>query len=194
MAVTSPSDQDRDLSDRLRELERMLEVVDSTVDGEDEALLHRLEEATADLHALLGGSIAAARNDSAHADLDAAVEHVLRTFVPAQSTPLVVRQHLCGRNLPVACSRDELLHAIRRALDLCARGAAPGATLDVATSEDGDGAMLTVACDEPGEDLAVRSVTLRDFAKAFRGRCSIANDARGAVRLSLAFPLALELG
>lgn len=190
--MTGSHDPDRDLNDRLRDLERLLEAVDGAADGDDERLLRGLEDATADLHALLGSSLASAAREPARADLDQVVEHVLRTFVAEQPMPLVVRQFLCGRPLPVACSRDELLHAVRRALDLCVRGAAPGSTLDVATREADDDAVLVVGCDDVGPSLQERAVTLHEFAKGLHGRCTIATDQRGAVRLLLSFPLALE--
>lgn len=190
--MTGSQDPDRDLNERLRDLERLLGSVDGDDDADDERLLPGLEAATADLHALLGSSLADAAREPVRADLEAAVEHVLRTFVAEQPMPIVVRQFLSGRSLPVACSRDELLHAVRRALDLCVRGAAPGSTLDVATREGCDDAVLMVACDDVSPALRERAVTLHEFAKGFHGRCTIATDQRGAVRLLLSFPLALE--
>lgn len=189
--MTGPADRDRELDDRLRDLDRMLDAV-VRCDDDDESLLAQLEEATSGLQALLAGSIASASTPVGPGDLEATVGHVLRDFVPELGIPIVVRQHLCGRPLPVNCSAQELHHAVHRALVLCTSGAAKGATLDVATREDGDHAVLLVACDDPGTSLPERSVTLRAFAAGFDGRCSIRSDERGGVHLSLSFPLSLE--
>lgn len=126
------------------------------------------------------------------ADLDDAVDKAAKALVHEGRAPLAVRQSLCGGLPRVACRPDELAHAVRRALDVCAGDAGAGGEIRIRTERRGDGAVLEVRSNGCGDHVVERALTLRAFVKGSGGKCKIATDDDRGVLLTLSFPFALE--
>jgi hypothetical protein len=126
------------------------------------------------------------------ADLDAAVDKATKALVHEGRAPLAVRQSLCGGLPRVHCKPDELAHAVRRALDVCAGDAGNGGEIRIRTERRGDDAVLEVRSNGSGDHVVERALTLRAFVKGCGGSCKVATDDDRGVRLTLSFPFALE--
>jgi len=127
-----------------------------------------------------------------HADLDEAVDKAAKALVHDGKAPLAVRQSLRGDMPRVACKPDELAHAVRRALDVCAGDAGIGGEISIRTDRRGEDAVLEVRSNGSGDHVVERALTLRAFVKGCGGSCRITTDDDRGVTLTLSFPFALE--
>lgn len=127
-----------------------------------------------------------------HADLDDSVDKAAKALVHEGKAPLAVRQSLHGGMPRVACKPDELAHAVRRALDVCAGDAGPGGEVQIRTDKRGEVALLEVQSNGHGDHVVERALTLRAFVKGCGGSCKITTDDDRGVTLTLSFPFALE--